>query len=323
MPDPAITHLFAVLPWARAGSKFIGFAAYFSVVGALGYRLVRMRLPAAGADATVGAVLEAADARAAHVGLFGACLLVLDFALELAHEAPAHGGWTAVLRAAKPVDWAELALTPPLIVAFAFAVRKRSRAWTAALVLGLVFAARSVLSGRVRALVNPLHEAAAALWLGTLMVLVIAFLPVALAPATPRDRRGPLVAEVVRRFSPLALFSAAAVGLTGLATAWMHLKYLSALWTTAYGQVLILKLVFVAGIVALGAWNWRRALPALGTEKAAIDLRLSSLTELGVALIVLVVSAMLSSMPSPKLPPAAPAHSTVARVPPGAGPAGG
>ena len=37
----------------------------------------------------------------------------------------------------------------------------------------------------------------------------------------------------------LALTAASVVALTGLTTAWLHLKRLSALWTTAYGAALI------------------------------------------------------------------------------------
>ena len=46
--------------------------------------------------------------------------------------------------------------------------------------------------------------------------------------------------------------------LFGVITAWRHLKYLSALWTTPYGYALLLKLALVAAVFSLGAWNWRR-----------------------------------------------------------------
>ncbi len=291
----------AAVPWARAGSKFVGMVAYFAVIGALGYRLVRVRLQSA-AGAPDAAALIGADRRAAGIGLLGALLLLPDFALAVAHQAGARTGWSAWLAAARPEDVAELVLAPLLILAFAFAARNRHRAWSAALLLGLLLAVRSALNGRLAAQINPLHEAAAALWLGTLAVLVLAFLPAVLREQTPREQRGPLVADLVRRYSPLALFSAAGVAVTGLATTWIHLKYLSALWTTPYGQVLLLKLCFVASIVALGAWNWRRALPTLGTEEAAGRLRQSATLEFVVTLVVLVVSAALSSMPSPRLP---------------------
>ena len=46
--------------------------------------------------------------------------------------------------------------------------------------------------------------------------------------------------------------------LFGVITAWRHLKYLSALWTTPSGYALLLKLALVAAMFSLGAWNWRR-----------------------------------------------------------------
>ncbi|HEU4642131.1 MAG TPA: CopD family protein, partial [Gemmatimonadaceae bacterium] len=149
----------------------------------------------------------------------------------------------------------------------------------------------------------PVHETMAALWIGTLFVVVAAGLPAVLRRDVPPDRRAPLVAEMVTRFSPLALGAAALLVLTGLTTAWVHLKYLSALWTTPYGVALITKLCVVAIVVALGAWNWRRMTPRLGTEESAHALRRSATSELAVAAVVLVVTAVLVSLPTPKLPP--------------------
>jgi putative copper export protein len=86
----------------------------------------------------------------------------------------------------------------------------------------------------------------------------------------------------------------------GLITAWRHLHKLQALWTTPYGYTLIVKLVFVALVFLLGAWNWRRQRPILGTEPAAAAIRRSSAAELTVATIVLIITAVLVSLPSPK-----------------------
>jgi copper transport protein len=110
------------------------------------------------------------------------------------------------------------------------------------------------------------------------------------------------VADIVGRFSPVALGAAALLGITGVITAWRHLKYLSALWTTPYGYTLDAKLAVVAIVVGLGAWNWRRMSPRLGAEDAAHHLRRSAKAELTFAGIVLALTALLLSIPSPKLP---------------------
>jgi putative copper export protein len=98
----------------------------------------------------------------------------------------------------------------------------------------------------------------------------------------------------------------------GVITAWQHLHTLSALWTTPYGITLVVKLLAVAGVLALGAWNWRRQKPRLGTEIGVASLRRSATGELVAAFVVLAITAILVSLPSPKPP----------GPPPGAGRAG-
>jgi putative copper export protein len=110
------------------------------------------------------------------------------------------------------------------------------------------------------------------------------------------------VAVLVSRFSPLALGSAALLGVTGVITAWRHLKYWSALWTTPYGYALDVKLALVLCVLALGAWNWRRMTPRLGDESAAHTLRRSARAELSFAALVLLVTGVLVSLPAPKAP---------------------
>ena len=67
-----------------------------------------------------------------------------------------------------------------------------------------------------------------------------------------------------------------------------------------YVIALIVKLVFVATVFALGAWNWRRQRPMLGSESAAVAIRRSATAELTIAGIVLVVTAFVVSLPAPK-----------------------
>ncbi|HEV2641836.1 MAG TPA: CopD family protein, partial [Candidatus Elarobacter sp.] len=107
---------------------------------------------------------------------------------------------------------------------------------------------------------------------------------------------------LVARFSPVALWAAAILGISGVITAWRHLKFVAALWTTPYGYALDIKLALVAIVLGLGAWNWRRMSPRLGAEAAAHEMRRSATAELTFAAIVLAVTAVLVSLPAPKLP---------------------
>jgi putative copper export protein len=105
---------------------------------------------------------------------------------------------------------------------------------------------------------------------------------------------------MVYAFSPLALASAGVLATFGAITAWRNLGVLSSLWSTPYGFALIAKLCVVAVVVALGAWNWRRQRPRLGSEDAAHALRRSARVELATATVVLAITAILVSLPEPK-----------------------
>ena len=122
---------------------------------------------------------------------------------------------------------------------------------------------------------------------------------------------------MVNRFSPMALSMGGVVVAFGVLTAWLHLPTVASLWETPYGRTLIIKLVFVATVFALGAFNWRRQRPTLGKESAAISIRRSATLELSVAAVVLIVTSILVSLPSPKRAPPSrpPASASVAPVP--------
>jgi putative copper export protein len=166
--------------------------------------------------------------------------------------------------------------------------------------VGLIGAELSaVLSGRLEGMVNPVHQLLAGLWLGTLAVLVIAGLATVLREA-PRAQRGPIVADLVNGFSPLALICGPLLVLTGVITALMHLHPFSSLWSTPYGYALLTKLCIVAVVFGLGGWNWRRQRPRLGNEQAAGMIRRSAVWELTAATLVLIVTSILVSLPAPR-----------------------
>jgi putative copper export protein len=109
-----------------------------------------------------------------------------------------------------------------------------------------------------RMAVHALHILAAGVWLGTLAAVVL--IP---APPASLSRGMPLTARrmrliILRRFSPIALPSAATVAAAGLAASWFYVGAVSNLWTTAYGRLLVLKAGLVVGISVCGYINWQR-----------------------------------------------------------------
>ena len=59
----------------------------------------------------------------------------------------------------------------------------------------------------------------------------------------------------VERFSRAAIWMVPVLLLTGAYVLWQLLPQLSDLWTTAYGQLLSIKLIAITCLLGLGAWN--------------------------------------------------------------------
>jgi len=145
-------------------------------------------------------------------------------------------------------------------------------------------------------LTDTVHVLGAGVWLGTLAAILAVGIPAALfSPAIS----GGAVAAMVRGFSPMALAGAGAVGVTGVLNVLFQLNALPDVWTTGYGRALMLKLALLAGVAALGFYNWRRVLPALGDDPGTHRLRRSARAELGLGLVVLLVTAVLVALPTP------------------------
>lgn len=136
------------------------------------------------------------------------------------------------------------------------------------------------------------HVIGGSAWLGTLAVIVLVAIPAALK--APDDvRPGARVAVLINKFSPLALTCGASVVATGLGASVIRLPRIDTLWTTPYGVVLLLKLVFVVFLFGAGAWNWRRMKPRLTGDNTIGPLRSSASLELVLTGVVLGLTAIL------------------------------
>ncbi|MGH7617633.1 MAG: copper resistance D family protein [Gemmatimonadaceae bacterium] len=283
--------------WSDPVKEFIGFAALFLAAGAVGFRFSALRGPAVESDRPF---YEHAARRAAMLGLagvtVGAILLVIALPGTAARKhLSAVGFATTDVATMMQIGFAALAL-----VGYVLAAARVAIGWPLAAIGVIAGALRLAFLGQWSRLVNPVHSLAAGLWIGTLFVLVLAGLASLLRHEPSRPRRGVIASDMVNRFSPLALTMGGVVVLFGLITAWRHLHVLSNLWSTSYGVALIVKLLFVSLVFTLGAWNWRRQRPTLGTEEAAVSIRRSATGELIVATLVLVATSIVVSLPSPK-----------------------
>jgi copper transport protein len=136
---------------------------------------------------------------------------------------------------------------------------RRDVGWIAA-ATGLVALAGFAIEGHTRsqhprALIvgfDVIHLAAAAIWIGGIAGLVVAFRSAIEAPSLGR---------MVGRFSKAAVVSVVVVAVAGVGMAWIILPSLDDLTTTGWGLALLTKVALVALVVVLGAYNNRRLVP--------------------------------------------------------------
>ena len=296
----------SLIAWRAVLFQYVSFLSAYWMLGAVGFRYAILRSNARAERAgDVGVAYGRAAMSAAVVGLVGVGLGGVAFIESLLKRAEAkHQRFIDAFGAGGTASLAQAILLGVSLLGFALALRRVSAGWPIAGASVVTFALRNVLGGRLAGMVNPLHVAGGSLWLGTLFVLVVCGLGQMLRAPLPTREREQAIAEMVHRFSTVGLTGAAILGATGLITSWTHLNPLSALWTTPYGYALITKLCVVAVVLGLGAWNWRRVGPSLGSEGGGVMIRRSASTELAFAALVLLITAVLVSLPSPKRPDA-------------------
>jgi copper transport protein len=111
------------------------------------------------------------------------------------------------------------------------------------------------------------HLAAAFTWAGGLGYLALVLYPGFRSLGMSREEQRALLARAIPRFSRLAITSVAVLAVTGTYNALVHTTDLGAFVSTTYGQVLIIKIVLFAFLVALGAVNLLRLTPLLRRQE--------------------------------------------------------
>ncbi len=111
------------------------------------------------------------------------------------------------------------------------------------------------------------HVAATALWIGGIVTLLLA-VPAGTRRLDPAARTR-LLAGLLARFSPIALWSVVALAITGGVQAAIHLDWsLAPFADTGFGRSLLVKIGLFGVLVALGATQRRRIIPALRSHAA-------------------------------------------------------
>lgn len=146
----------------------------------------------------------------------------------------------------------------------------------------------SVLGG-VAQLAIVLHVLAVAAWIGSLYPLY---------RLTFSDS-GDGLARVMRRFGDHARVLLTVLVMAGVVMLWALLQSPDELWRSAYGLSLSVKFVLVAVIFGIAALNRYKLVPVLAAPGGAVRLRRSIVIESLLALLILLVTAYLSTLVGP------------------------
>jgi len=297
----------SLIKWPQPITEYIGFIGSFLPAGAIGFRFAVLRGALAraertGADATRRRVFADTARRAAGIGLIGSIVAVGLLLYQLPGLAARRHTTVSQLLTHNAANELQVGFLALELIGFLLALRASKVGWWLAAIGFVAGLLRNAFLAQWGELSNPMHVLAGGLWIGTLFVMLVAGIQIVLHNEVAREERGPIVSDMVYSFSPLALSAAPVLITFGVIIAWEHLHVLSNLWSSPYGIALMAKLCLVAVVFALGAWNWRRQRPALGSETAAFAIKRSATMEVAVAALVLVATAILLSIPAPKRP---------------------
>jgi copper transport protein len=167
-----------------------------------------------------------------------------------------------------------LAATLPLVLARRAPGLRRVLPWTNLGLAALLLFAMSM-SSHASAVTPPLlpfavvidwlHLVGAALWVGGMLFMAAAYLPV-LSSQTLAERARSLV-TLLPRYSPLAIAGVALMAVTGPLSASFHLQALDQFLTTAYGRTLTIKIALVGMLLVTSAFHVGLLRPRLKKEQ--------------------------------------------------------
>lgn len=111
-----------------------------------------------------------------------------------------------------------------------------------------------------------------------------------------------LAALAVRRFSANSLMAAASMAFTGFSNSIFMVGSFQALLTSAYGQILVSKLILFFAMIGFGAWNLLLLKPRIAAELLTVNLAQKSavhfllrnvLWEIGLGTLVVLIVGLL------------------------------
>ena len=196
-----------------------------------------------------------------------------------------------------------------ILISRVLVVRTSRKSWLSALAIGGVLLLTTTLTSHnaastayvpiVNLVFDWLHLAAVAVWVGGLVHFALA-----LTCLNGLKHNLKFLAELVRRFSSLAVVSVGVIGLTGLYSLLLEVGTLSALFSTGYGVLVLAKIVLFTPMIVLGGLNQFKVYngltgtnPSSPTNSGSLIKRfnLSIRSEVAMGIIILMIVGILTA----------------------------
>ncbi len=105
--------------------------------------------------------------------------------------------------------------------------------------------------------------------------------------------------KLMHEFGKQASYLVALLLVAGVAISYVLEGSFTTLFTSTHGNILLVKLGAVAAILAIAAYHKLRLVPSLTDHQSALTLKRSISIEMGIALLILIITAALSTLAGP------------------------
>ncbi|MDO6719173.1 CopD family protein [Psychrosphaera sp. 1_MG-2023] len=140
-------------------------------------------------------------------------------------------------------------------------------------------------------LILTIHLVTISSWVGSLLPLYNSCILLSVAE----------VKTLMRQFGQLAIVIIVLLLLSGIILITQYIGSITLLFTSSYGQLLLLKLFLVSSMLMLGAWHKLRLVPQLSEQSHIVTLKRSIGVELSLAILVLVTTSIFTTFTGPNL----------------------
>jgi copper transport protein len=293
--------------------RFLSFLSMVVVIGAVAFALFVLPVASRSGGEVVGRFRARTEGQLRALALAGAWTLLIIAVVRLTSHAVLLSGSLGALRAG---DFGDLIIGSTFgrgwllqvvtLIALLAWLRPQTPSWSALLYGSGALAISASFLGHPAAVsdvpliamsVDAVHGLTAGGWAGGIVMLAVAALPQ--LRSVPAGDRLDVARSVLGAFSPFALACAAIIVMTGAIGAWLQMRDVGLVLGSEYGRMLVRKVVAVALIVALGAFHWKVVLPAVDSERSIGRLRVSLAFDIGLVLLVLAFTAVLTGTAPP------------------------